>query len=55
MNSLTMEWYGGWHINMNGLGIIPIEKEQSYIWLHPPKIKPKTENQTTTTQQLSLF
>lgn len=32
MNSLTMEWYGGWHINMDGLGIVPITKEQSLIW-----------------------
>ncbi|WP_075342471.1 N-6 DNA methylase [Tenacibaculum agarivorans] len=55
MNSLTMEWYGGWHINMNGLGIIFIEKEQSFIWKHPPKIKLKSENQARITQQLSLF
>ena len=48
MNSLSMEWYGGWHINRNGLGIVPIEKEQSEIWTEaPPKKK--------TAQQLSLF
>ncbi len=48
MNSLTMEWYGGWKINSNGLGILPIEKEQSEIWTDAPP-KKKTE------QQLSLF
>jgi type I restriction-modification system DNA methylase subunit len=37
MNSLSMEWYGGWHINMEGLGILPIEKEQSVIWTKPPE------------------
>ncbi len=36
MNTLSMEWYGGWHINTKGLGIVPIEKEQSRIWSHPP-------------------
>lgn len=55
LNSLSNEWYGGWHTNMNGLGISPIEKEQSYIWLHPPKVKPKSENQSMSSQQLTLF
>lgn len=35
INSLSMEWYGGWSINEDGLGIIPIEKEQSLIWTRP--------------------
>ncbi len=39
MNSLSMEWFGGWHINKNGLGIIPIEKEQSLIWSSPLEVK----------------
>ncbi|MFY0601651.1 MAG: SAM-dependent DNA methyltransferase [Cyclobacteriaceae bacterium] len=38
MNSLSMEWHGGWHINTKGIGIIPIEKEQSQIWSEAPKI-----------------
>ena len=50
MNSLSMEWYGGWHINMNGLGIVPISKEQSLIWTKAPKIESKKQ-----TQQLTLF
>lgn len=37
MNTLSIEWSGGWQINGNGLGIIPIEKEESRIWSHPPK------------------
>ena len=41
MNTLTMEWLGGWHINQNGLGVIPIEKENSQIWSKPPKSKAK--------------
>ncbi|MEN0047701.1 MAG: N-6 DNA methylase [Bacteroidota bacterium] len=41
MNTLTMEWYKGWHININGLGIVPVEKEQSYIWSAPPEGEPK--------------
>lgn len=61
MNSLSMEWYGGWQINRNGLGIVPIEKEQSEIWTEAPKSKPVTfDNKTTTragqpAEQLSLF
>lgn len=39
MNTLSMEWYGGWHINTDGIGIVPIEKEVSEIWSHPPKPK----------------
>lgn len=41
MNTLSMEWLGGWHINTDGPGIIPIEKEQSQIWSEAPKEKPK--------------
>ncbi|OEK01165.1 hypothetical protein BFP97_06415 [Roseivirga sp. 4D4] len=65
MNSLSMEWYGGWQINKFGLGILPIEKEHSQIWTEAPKPKPKPQtpefdrslknlgNQTT--EQLTLF
>lgn len=57
MNSLSMEWYGGWHINMNGLGILPIEKEQSLIWLAPPEPKPIPDayDQSGQSTQLTLF
>lgn len=37
MNCLSMEWYGGWSINQNGIGIVPITKEQSKIWSEAPK------------------
>ena len=55
MNSLSMEWYGGWQINTNGIGIIPIEKEESTIWTAPPQraseqVDPKEEQ-----PQLTLF
>lgn len=50
MNILSMKWYGGWQINTRGLGIIPIEKEQSRIWTKPPARPQKTE-----AQQLDLF
>ena len=49
MNSLSMEWYGGWHINTNGVGIIPIEKVQSQIWSEAPKV------QKSKSEQLTLF
>jgi type I restriction-modification system DNA methylase subunit len=61
MNSLSMEWFGGWHINMDGIGITPIEKEQSQIWYEAPKIKtPELDNQdqgktTVPAHQLTLF
>lgn len=60
MNSLTMEWYGGWHINTNGLGIIPIEKERSMIWTEAPKhetAKTKFSNKAKSeiANQLTLF
>ena len=64
MNSLSMEWYGGWHINTEGIGIIPIEKEQSTIWTKPPEQKkilfpseqPGKENgDAGKTAQLELF
>ena len=36
MNTLTMEWYGGWQVNRwSQLGIVPIEKEQSRIYSEP--------------------
>jgi len=50
MNSLSMEWYGGWHINMNGLGIAPIDKEQSQIWSEAP-----IKEQKPVAEQLQLF
>lgn len=40
MNTLSMEFFGAWHINTDGLGIRPIEKEQSQIWSAPSKRKP---------------
>lgn len=56
MNSLSMEWYSGYHINTQGLGIVPIEREQSLIWHAPPtksdiEIKPMGSQG----QQLDLF
>ncbi len=60
MNSLSMEFYQGWHINTNGLGIIPIEKEQSTIWSKPPERKlepPKKRGKSPphNASQLELF
>ncbi|MDN5215556.1 N-6 DNA methylase [Fulvivirgaceae bacterium BMA12] len=59
MNSLSMEWYGGWHINRNDLGIVPIEKEQSEIWSEAPKAvkfdKKTTKRASQPVEQLSLF
>lgn len=61
MNSLSMEFFGAWHINTEGLGIIPIEKEQSIVWSSPPPIKEtKSENQSKSSDnnlpnQLTLF
>lgn len=57
MDSLSMEWFGGWHINTNGLGIIPIEREQSRIWCSEPG-KPADEYGTLKIEnaaQLNLF
>lgn len=47
LNSLSMEWFGGWKINQNGLGILPIEKEQSQIWTEAPKLSNKQSEQLT--------
>ena len=65
MNSLTMEWYGGWRINMAGLGIEPIEKEESVIWMkapekaEPPALPTHSKSshnlETAPALQLSLF
>lgn len=52
MNTLSMEWFGGWQVNTKGIGIIPIEKEQSRIWTHPPKPKEDLPKEGT---QLVLF
>ena len=48
MNSLSNEWYGGWHINTNGIGILPIEKEQSVVWINPSLSKSSTAKIDTT-------
>ncbi|MEM6844647.1 MAG: N-6 DNA methylase [Bacteroidota bacterium] len=61
MNSLSNEWFGGWQINMNGLGIVPLEsKEQSEIVLRLPESKAlqpsnSESNQQPPAQQLTLF
>ena len=55
MNSLSMEWFTGWQINMNDIGIMPIEKEQSIIWSAPPTHKNKNKTKSKTSDQLSLF
>ena len=47
MNSLSMEWFQGWHINTSGLGIVPITKEQSVIWSKPPEKAPEQGTQLT--------
>jgi len=52
MNSLSLEWYGGWQINTKGLGIVPIEKEESHIWTHPPQ---PNDKETKQGEQLILF
>lgn len=61
MNSLSMEFFGGWHINTESLGIVPIEKEQSIVWSAPPPINktsaikdPKSQDEIPP-QQLTLF
>lgn len=50
-------WFGGWHINTNGLGITPIEKEQSVIWTKPPEKLQQTEgpNSEISGNQLTIF
>ena len=63
MNTLTMEWYGGWHTNRwPRAGIVPIEKEQSCLWSEPEKmeaLKRKPEDVASSSksdgQQLTLF
>lgn len=55
MNSLSMEWYGGWHINKNSIGIIPIEKEQSQIWTAPPEVIKEKIEAKPEQRQLVLF
>lgn len=62
MNSLSMEWFAGWHINMDGPGILPIANEQSFIWSEPPPpqrpvlppLKESAQDKTTGIQ-LTLF
>lgn len=50
-------WFGGWHINTNGLGITPIEKEQSIIWTKPPErqTQESSSNSHDLGNQLTLF
>ena len=61
MNSLTMEWYSGWAINQNGLGIQPIDKENSSIWTKAPDIKKEIKQKSKQNHdppkpnQLTLF
>ncbi len=60
MNTLSMEWFGGWHINTNGLGIVPIMREQSTIWSKPNIVakeekKEEKNEPPNTTKQLTLF
>lgn len=63
MNTLSMEWYGGWQTNRwPSLGIVPIEKEQSRLWSEPKKIEAVTEkfkdlksSAKPDGQQLTLF
>ncbi len=55
MNTLSMEWFGGWHINMNGLGIVPIEKEQSLIWSKPSLVSKPENKPSNKENQLTLF
>ena len=45
MDSLSNAWYGGWHINTNGLGIVPLQsEEESVIILKPPAEPPAPAN-----------
>lgn len=65
MDSLSMDWYGGWSINQDGLGILPIDKEDSALWQQPPEIiQPELEkaelpsesgNDQSAAPQLTLF
>ena len=65
MNTLSGEWYGGWHINAENFGIQPIEKEQSLEWENantfqkeqPPfeTEKKKTNIKPLSLDQLNLF
>lgn len=63
MNTLTLEWYGGWQVNRwPRLGIVPIEQEQSQLWQSPQMIEasqqmPKASepNPLPPGDQLTLF
>lgn len=63
MNTLSMEWYGGWQTNRwPRVGIVPIEKEQSRLWSEPKKVEVMTEkikdlksHARPDGQQLTLF
>lgn len=53
MNSLSNEWYGGWQVNLDGIGIVPIKRKQSYIWLRSSF--GKGNKPIAKGQQLTLF
>ncbi len=40
MNSLSMEFNTGWHVNTPTLGVLPIDRDQSLIWSVPPEKNP---------------
>ena len=43
MDTLSGDWFGGWHINTDDFGIKPIEKEQSYQWQTLQTMKSETK------------
>lgn len=51
MNSLSMSWHTGWEVNMEGIGIQPIDCEKSRIWKSPQILDAQTE----AIGQLTLF
>lgn len=53
MNTLSMEFYGAWRVNVPTLGITLIEKEQSNIWAAPRSKQSPT--QSNRGDQLTLF
>jgi len=55
MNSLSLEWYQAWHINLDGIGIKPIEKEQSLFWQKQSESTLKEHSENKQNSQLSLF
>ena len=51
MNTLSMDWYGGWHINTQDMGIVPINKDNSILARTPIK----QDEVKKTSEQLTLF